>query len=47
MVEFFRDNNPYALEEISRRLLEAEHRGLWKTDPEVRSKLKDRYLEAE
>ena len=47
MVAFFRDNNPYAFEEISRRLLEAEHRGLWKADPEVLSKLKDRYLEAE
>ena len=28
-------------------MLEAEHRGLWKADPEVLSKLKDRYLEAE
>ncbi len=47
MAEFFRENNPYAFEEISRRLLEAEHRGLWKADPEVLSQLKDRYLEVE
>ncbi len=39
--EWIRENNPYALEEITRRLLEAEARGLWKASgallDEVRS----------
>ncbi|WP_457572226.1 cobaltochelatase subunit CobN [Desulfovulcanus sp.] len=45
--EFFKENNPWALEEISRRLLEAESRGLWKADPEVLQGLRDAYLEME
>jgi cobaltochelatase CobN len=45
--EFFEENNPYALEEISRRLLEAEARKLWKPDPELLEKLKESYLEIE
>jgi cobaltochelatase CobN len=45
--KFFEENNPWALEEIGRRLLEAEQRGLWKADPEVLEQLKDRYLEIE
>ena len=45
--EFFEQNNPWALEEIGRRLLEAESRGLWKADPDVLEELKDRYLEIE
>jgi cobaltochelatase CobN len=45
--QFFEENNPWALEEISRRLLEAEQRGLWKADPQVLEKLKDSYLEIE
>lgn len=45
--EFFEKNNPWALEEIGRRLLEAESRGLWQADPEVLEELKDRYLEIE
>lgn len=44
---FFEENNPWALEEIGRRLLEAESRGLWNADPEVLEELKDRYLEVE
>ncbi|NLL95202.1 MAG: cobaltochelatase subunit CobN [Thermoplasmatales archaeon] len=44
---FFRDNNPYALEEIARRLLEAERRGLWDADPEVLERLRKTYLEIE
>lgn len=47
MKEFFQENNPYALEEISRRLLEAESRGLWDADPEVLDKLRESYLEVE
>lgn len=35
MRRWFMENNPYALEEISRRLLEAARRGLWKPDPSI------------
>ena len=45
--KFFQENNPWALEEIGRRLLEAESRGLWQADPEVLEQLKERYLEVE
>ena len=45
--KFFEQNNPWALEEIGRRLLEAQTRGLWNADPEIFDKLKDRYLEIE
>lgn len=45
--EFFEKNNPWALEEIGRRLLEAESRGLWAADTEVLESLKERYLEIE
>jgi len=45
--EFFRQHNPWALEEIGRRLLEAESRGLWRADPEVLESLKESYLEME
>jgi cobaltochelatase CobN len=44
---FFQENNPWAMEEIGRRLLEASHRGLWKADPEVLDALKSSYLEIE
>ncbi len=47
MKQFFEENNPYALEEISRRLLEANSRGLWQPDPEVLDKLRSSYLEIE
>ncbi|RLA95423.1 MAG: cobalt chelatase [Deltaproteobacteria bacterium] len=45
--KFFEEHNPWALEEIGRRLLEAESRGLWHADPEVLAGLKDVYLEIE
>ncbi|WP_423792446.1 cobaltochelatase subunit CobN [Methanocaldococcus indicus] len=45
--EFFKENNIYALEEISRRLLEAYQRGLWKADDETINELKMIYLELE
>lgn len=47
MKKFFEDNNPYALEEIARRLLEANQRELWDADPEVLEGLKNAYLEIE
>jgi cobaltochelatase CobN len=34
-LEWLRNENPYALEELSRRLLEAESRGLWEANPEA------------
>ncbi|MBM4283948.1 MAG: cobaltochelatase subunit CobN [Deltaproteobacteria bacterium] len=45
--EFFEQNNPWALEEIARRLLEAEQRGLWQAAPQVLEELKQLYLEIE
>ncbi|MFH1260229.1 MAG: cobaltochelatase subunit CobN [Elusimicrobiota bacterium] len=45
--EFYEKNNPWALEELARRFLEAEQRGLWKADPQVLKDLKDIYLEIE
>ncbi|MGL4762012.1 MAG: cobaltochelatase subunit CobN [Sarcina sp.] len=45
--KFFEENNPYALEEIERRLIEAYERNLWETDDEMIEKLKDSYLETE
>jgi cobaltochelatase CobN len=45
--EFFKEHNPWALEEIGRRLLEAESRGLWQADPDVIQGLKESYLEME
>ncbi len=47
MREFFEENNPWALEEIGRRLLEAYERGLWDADEEVIEGLKSAYLEME
>jgi len=45
--KFFEENNPWALEEIGRRLLEAYQRGLWKADKEVINELRKIYLEIE
>ncbi len=45
--KFFEKNNPWALEEMSRRLLEAEKRGVWNAKPDVLSGLRERYLEIE
>ncbi len=47
MREFFERNNPWALEEIGRRLLEAYERGLWKPDEDVIEGLRSAYLEME
>jgi len=44
---FFQENNPWAMEEIGRRLLEANLRGLWKADQEVLDALKSSYLDIE
>jgi len=45
--KFFQENNPWAMEEMGRRLLEASSRGLWKADPKVLDALKSSYLEIE
>jgi cobaltochelatase CobN len=47
MRQFFADENPWALEEIGRRLLEAHERGLWDADPDVLEGLRAAYLEME
>ncbi len=44
---FFEENNPYALEEMERRLLEAYSRGLWNADEEMLRVLQERYLDIE
>lgn len=47
MRAFYEKNNPWALEELARRFLEAEQRGLWNADPQVLAELKEIYLEIE
>ena len=42
--EFLSSKNPFALEDLERRMLELETRGLWTTDEETLQKLKDDYL---
>ena len=44
---FFEENNPYALEETARRLIEASERGLWNPAPDVKDALKEVYVEIE
>jgi len=45
--EFFKKHNPWALEEITRRLMEAWKRGLWEPEEEVKEGLKKSFLEVE
>lgn len=47
MRKWFLENNPYAVEEITRRLLEAYRRGLWECDEELIEKIEDTYMEIE
>jgi len=47
MREWFSENNPWAMEEIARRLLEADQRNLWSADENRRNALKESYLELE
>jgi cobaltochelatase CobN len=44
---FFEENNPWALEEMARRLIEAAERGLWSPAPDVQEALKNLYIEIE
>jgi len=45
--KFFMEHNPWALEEIARRLIEAWERGLWQPADDVSKALKELYLEIE
>jgi len=47
MKEWFMEHNPYALEEIARRLLEAHSRGMWNADEESLEELREIYMELE
>jgi len=47
MREWFQQVNPWALEEIGRRLLEAQSRAIWQPDQELLERLQDAYLEVE
>ncbi len=47
MKEWFQENNKWALESMTRRLLEAEQRNLWKPDPDILNDLKKAYLDIE
>jgi cobaltochelatase CobN len=44
---FFEQENPWALEEIGKRLLEASQRGLWNPAEDVQEQLREIYLEIE
>ena len=45
--QFFQKQNPWAMEEIGRRLIEAMERGLWDPSPDVKEALRRLYLEVE
>ena len=45
--QFFKEHNPWAMEEISRRLMEAYQRKLWNPEDGVIENLKESYMELE
>ena len=45
--KFFMENNPWALEEISRRLIEAYERRLWQPEDGLIEDIRDNYLDIE
>ncbi|MCW4017812.1 MAG: cobaltochelatase subunit CobN [Candidatus Bathyarchaeota archaeon] len=47
MQEWLKEVNPYALQNITERLLEAISRGLWKASEEMKQKLQQLYLQVE
>ncbi|SDU41782.1 cobaltochelatase subunit CobN [Desulfobacula phenolica] len=47
MKDWFEKVNPWAMEEIGRRLLEAQSRDIWDPDPELLERLKEAYLDTE
>ena len=46
-VKYFEENNPWALEEMSRRLIEAYQRELWNPEEGLIDEIQDTYLELE
>lgn len=47
MRQWFEQHNPYALESITRRLIEAHKRELWEADPQILEQLQEVYLDVE
>ena len=47
MKEWMKEVNPYALQNILDKLLEAIHRGMWQADADMEEELRDGYLEME
>jgi cobaltochelatase CobN len=47
MQEWLKDVNPYALQNLIERLLEAVQRGMWEAEPQMKEELQDIYLEVE
>ncbi|MCW4019584.1 MAG: cobaltochelatase subunit CobN [Candidatus Bathyarchaeota archaeon] len=47
MQEWLKEVNPYALQNMAERLLEAAERGLWQASDEMKEKLKQLYLQVE
>ncbi|MCK4423679.1 MAG: cobaltochelatase subunit CobN, partial [Candidatus Omnitrophica bacterium] len=47
MQEWFKEHNPYALNNITERLLEAIERKMWNADEETKKKLQELYLKNE
>jgi len=45
--KFFKENNPWAMEEMERRLIEAEKRGLWKPADGLLDALQESYVDLE
>ena len=45
--EWIRENNPWALQAISERLLEAAQRGMWDADEEMLEQIRQIYLSVE
>lgn len=47
MQNWMQEVNPYAMQNILDKLLEAIHRGMWQADKEMEEELRDNYLEME
>ncbi len=47
MQEWFKEVNPFALQNITERLLEAVKRGMWEAGPEMVAELQGIYLDIE
>lgn len=47
MQEWMEEVNPWALNRIAEKLLEAVHRGMWQADPQIKEQLQQLYLDIE